>query len=180
MLAFYLSIIEGDGDQALFVKLYERYERKLYGVAYHILGSQSRAEDAVQETMLKVIDHFDEAKKIFSKSCTKFDSWIVIIVKNVSLDMLRKERPLVELEEDWDMPSPVSVRGETEFRALVEVIRNMPETYRAVLELRLVNEWSFEEIGRTLGIPANTARTKFQRGRALLRERLEAMGYSYQ
>lgn len=179
MLALYLSIIEEDRDKALFVELYERYEGKTYSVAYHILGSHHKAEDAVHDTMLRLINHFDEAKKILDKSCAEFEAWIVIITKNIARDMLRKESHTVEMAEDWDLSAPTSVRAETEFRALVDEIRNMPEKYRAVLELRLVNEWSFEEIGQMVGITANTARVRFQRGRVMLRERLEAMGYSY-
>ena len=179
MLALYLAMIEEDGDKALFAELYGRYEKKLYSIAWNILGSPHLAEDAVHDTMVKIIRNFDKAKKIYAKSCADFECWIVIIVRNTARDILRGESHTVELEEEWDLPAPENVRTQSAYRALVDEIRNMPESYRAVLELRLVSEWSFDEIAKALGIKTNTARVRFQRGRAMLRERLEAMGYSY-
>ena len=178
MLALYLSMLEDDGDKAIFTEIYEPYERKIYAVAMHLTSSAPKAEDAVHDTMIKVIKHFDDAKKLFRKSCDEFDPWIVTITKNTALDILRKEGRTTEMAEDWDMPVPDNVHPESEFRALVGEIRGMPEKYRRVLELRLVLEWSFDEIGRELDITENTARTRFQRGRIMLRERLEAMGYN--
>lgn len=79
MLALYLSMLEDDGDKAIFTEIYEQYERKIYAVAMHLTSSAPKAEDAVHDTMIKVIKHFDDAKKLFRKSCDEFDPWIVTI-----------------------------------------------------------------------------------------------------
>ncbi len=71
-------------------------------------------------------------------------------VKNVAVDMLRKERREEALPEDWDPPAPET--GETDYRYLVSLIRALPESYRRVLELKCMEEESNREIARRLGL----------------------------
>ena len=71
---------------------------------------------------------------------------------------------------------PVKADG-GEFRALVEIIRRMPEDYRRVLELRFVAEWSISDIARELGLTESAVRTRTFRGRKLLIDTLKKEGY---
>ena len=64
------------------------------------------------------------------------------------------------------------------FRALVEVIRRMPETYRRVMELRFLTEWSHAEIARELHITEGAVKTRVSRGRQLLIEAMRKEGYA--
>lgn len=70
MLALYLSMLEDDGDKAIFTEIYEQYERKIYAVAMHLTSSAPKAEDAVHDTMIKVIKHFDDAKNFSENPVT--------------------------------------------------------------------------------------------------------------
>ena len=95
-------------------------------------------------------------------------------VKNVAVDMLRKERREEALPEDWDPPAPET--GETDYRYLVSLIRALPESYRRVLELKCMEEESNREIARRLGLKESTVATRVLRGRTMLAAALEKEG----
>jgi RNA polymerase sigma-70 factor (ECF subfamily) len=89
--------------------------------------------------------------------------------------MLRREKRKVEMEEArWEPAIPAD---EGAFRALVELIRRMPEEYRQVLELRFVAEWGLAEIAEATGLTEGAVKTRVFRGRKLLIDRLRKEGY---
>ena len=63
MLTLCLMLREGEEDRALFVRFHAKYEKKLYAVALKILGSGALAEEAVQESMVKIAVHFEHFEK---------------------------------------------------------------------------------------------------------------------
>lgn len=86
--------------------------------------------------------------------------------KNVCLSMLRKEKPLQKLPEEWDPPDPDDVESTNAFHRLVTLIQSLPETYRTVLELRLVSEWKSQDIAALLHLSVGTVDVRISRGRA--------------
>ena len=94
---------------------------------------------------------------------------------NSALDMLKQERWNTSMPEDWDPPAPED--GQGEYQRLVELIRSMPDTYREVLELRCVLEWSNKDIARRLSLSENAVAVRLMRGKALLQNKLEQEGY---
>ena len=89
MLAFFLAALESEDDKRKFVAVYEQYHKKMEMIALHILGSQHDAEDAVQNAFLQIIRHFE---KIYEIPCEELPFWIISIVKNEALMILRKKR----------------------------------------------------------------------------------------
>ena len=59
MIAVYLAMLETDVDRDKFMKLYESYEKKLFAVALRILENNEKAEDAVQQAWLRIIQHWE-------------------------------------------------------------------------------------------------------------------------
>lgn len=177
MLTLCLMLLEGEEDRALFVRFHAKYEKKLYAVALKILGSGALAEEAVQESMVKIAVHFETFRKIYEKNCNEIAPWCITLVKRAALDLLRRERRSAPLDEDWEPPARESTEEESAYRCLVELIRAMPETYRTALELKFVLEWSNREIARALNISENAAAVRIARGRAMLIERLREEGY---
>lgn len=102
---------------------------------------------------------------------------MVTAAKNCALDMLRSERKTVAFPEDWDPPA--QEERQEEYGYLVSLIRSLPENYRRILELKLVEEQTNQEIARRLGLKETTVGVRVMRGRAMLRERLEKEGYTY-
>ena len=166
MLAFFLAALESEDDKRRFVAVYEQYHEKMEMIALHILGSQHDAEDAVQNAFLQMIRNI---KKIYEIPCEELPFWIISIVKNEALMILRKKRNVVPLE-DWDRFERSAGGGYTE---LVELFRQLPETYRAVLEMKLLIGYTDREIAQKLGLSETAVSSRASRGRALLRKLIE-------
>lgn len=177
MLAVYLSMIEGDRERALFVAFYEAYRAKLYYVALAIVHSPALAEEAVQEAFLRIANHFEDYLKIYQKGRDEIRRWAVRIVKNVSLDILKKENRGAPLPEHWDEATPEDVESQSGYRALVALVSTLPGSYRAVMELKFLWEWSDQRIARRLGLSEGAVKMRISRGRALLIEKLKEEGY---
>lgn len=89
MIAVYLAMLETDVDRDKFMKLYESYEKKLFAVALRILENNEKAEDAVQQAWLRIIQHWERV------SCLEWDlagGYAVTTVKNAAIDILRQEK----------------------------------------------------------------------------------------
>ncbi len=88
MLSFYLSMVETEEERNLISDLYTRYEQKMYYAALGILHNQHSAEDAVHEAFLRIINNLH---KLYFENDKKTEALVVIIVKNVALNMLKKD-----------------------------------------------------------------------------------------
>lgn len=178
MLMLYLSLVEGDDRRALFTEFYHAYKGRLYAVALSILKDPALAEEAVHDTFLRILGgHFEKFLEIFQDRRMEMDPWAVTIVKNISLNILKKEGRSGALPEDWDAPAPGDAEGEDGYRRLVTLIRSMPEGYRRALELKFVCECSDGQIARDLGISLGAAQQRVRRGRELLIQTLKEEGY---
>ncbi|MBR5000705.1 MAG: RNA polymerase sigma factor [Firmicutes bacterium] len=172
MLLMFLSLLGSDEDRKKFTELYEEYHELIESVAIKILRDQHAAEDAVQNTYKQIIDHFE---KIYVVPCEKLRYWIISIVKNEALMILRKEKRVVTLE-DWTIVEQAAedVSG---YNDLVALFRELPETYRAVLEMKFLLDYSSKEIAKHLNISARAVDTRVSRGRELLKKIVEREGY---
>lgn len=172
----YLMLLEEDADKARFQQLYEQYRGPMYRTALRYLKDEGRAQDAVHDAFVKIALHF---QKISALSCMEMGSYIVTIVENRCIEILRKEKRRLDWDEDWDISAPSGAEDEAGYRRLVALVDSMPETYREVLTLRFVLEWSSKEIARTLGLSVGAVNTRISRGRAMLIQRLKEEGYDY-
>ena len=172
MLLMFLSLLGSDEDRKKFTELYEEYHELIESVAIKILRDQHAAEDAVQNTYKQIIDHFE---KIYEVPCEKLRYWIISIVKNEALMILRKEKRVVTLE-DWTIVEQAAedVSG---YNDLVALFRELPETYRAVLEMKFLLEYSSKEIAKHLNLSVGAVDTRISRGRELLKTIVEREGY---
>ena len=168
MLAMCLSMLETPEDKERFTRLYEAWEKKLYAVALRILGNPSHAEDAVQQTWLRLLQRWGQVSAL---SWDEAGGYAVTVVKNAAIDLLRKEQHTVQFSETWEAPTRED--GAEEYDYLVSMIRALPDGYRRILELKCVEEETNREIARRMGLNESTVASRVQRGRAMLREWLE-------
>ena len=159
MLAILLAALESEADKQKFTDIYEQYHPQMEQTALRILKSQHYAGDAVQ-----IIRHFEKIDEI---PCEKLPFWIVCIVKNEAITILRKNQRTVQLE-NWDSFA-ADAESVTDYLELVQLFSRLPETYRAVLEMRLLG-YTGKEIARHLALSESAVNTRIFRGRALLRE----------
>lgn len=172
MLAYCLMLLDDPDDAPLMCEMYERYHEDILKYALSILKSPHDAEDAAQAAWERVARHFPTAKKYFNESCSVFLAWLVTIVKNLAIDELRRREKTMAFPENWDEPARENTETQSEARALWRTIRSMPEKNRTVMELRLINECSFAEIGKALGLSEDAARMRYSRGLEILQKTL--------
>lgn len=182
MLYIYLSMIDGQEDKDKFTEIYNKYKSMMHRVAYLVLKNKQDAEDAVHDAFLKLSKNFH---KVEGYSCKKIESFLVILSRNASIDMLRRnhrEQGKIDISEDNDMDSLESsatsdILGEVVskegYNRLVKLINELSDTYRDTIALRFIFEWSNEEIAEFLGISRNTVEVRINRGRAKLIAMLE-------
>lgn len=164
--------LERDEDRKRFARLYQQNRRQLHRLAARYLGPGPRAEDAVHDAFVKFIQHYDRLR---SRSDGGQERWLMTVVKNTALDALRKEGRETELEtQTWEPAVPPDLG---EFEALVALIRDLPEDYRRVLELKFLAEWSLADIAKELGLTEGAVKSRVFRGRKLLMDALRREGY---
>jgi RNA polymerase sigma-70 factor (ECF subfamily) len=171
MLAFYLATLESDADRKLFTFIYENYRNRMEKTAIQILKHQSDAEDAVQNSFMQVIRHFE---KVYSIPREELPFWLISIVKNEAFMIIRKRNRVAQFE-DWEEVSAVA-EDVTSYRELVELILKLPETYRAILEMKIMLGYSDKEIAKHLNISETAVSTRASRARDLLRKVIEKEG----
>ena len=172
MMAVLLAALESDADRQKFIEIYEQYHVQMERTAICILKEQSDVEDAVQNAFMQIIRHFE---KIFEIPCEELPFWIISIVKNEARIILRKNQRTVPLE-DWDgfTKSIDDISGYTE---LVDLFTRLPQTYRSVLEMKMLYGYSDNEISKRMGISKTAVSSRATRGRAMLREIVGKEGF---
>ena len=170
MLPILLAVLETEEEQRFFAQFYQKYKADFYRYALSILQNPHLAEEAVQEGWMKCVKNADRFFQIPPK---KRKAWMVTVLKHVCLSMLQKESRTTSLAEDWDLAVPEA----GDYHGVVDLIRTMPQQYRAILELKFVLEWQDKEIARYLGLSTSAVSTRISRGRKLLQEQLIKEGY---
>lgn len=167
------------GGESAIRELLRRHNQRLFRTARAILRDDAEAEDAVQEAYLKAI----RAIGTF-RAEAKLSTWLTRIAANEALERLRKRKRAVvlPLEPGVETPAPDDARQadspehfamREETRRIVERrIDALPEAFRTVFVLRMVEEMTVEETAAALGVPEATVRTRLFRARSLLRESL--------
>jgi RNA polymerase sigma-70 factor (ECF subfamily) len=153
------------GDRTAFTALMERHERRVYNLAYRMLGRAEDAADASQETWLICL------RKLSSfRGTSAFTTWLHRVAVNVCHDTLRRRaREAPAADEDLEPPPAPDTTESTAAavdvqRALLEV----PEEFRAAVILHDVQGVPYEEIAESLGAPLGTVKSRIHRGRLAL------------
>ena len=160
MLSYFLSVLESNEDRRVFAEIYEKYHTKMEKTAIYILKNQEDAEDAMQNAFMRVI---------ISIPCEELQFWLISIVKNEALMIIRKKRKVVSLEDNADIPANI-IEDVHSYNDLVGVFSKLPEIYRAVLEMKVFIGYTDKEIAEILGISETAVSTRASRGREILRK----------
>ena len=175
MITMFLAMLESEEDREKFLKLHSAYETKMMRIAVSILKSRTAAEDAVQQSWVQVIQHFDEIRQ---NPWDRIEGYMAVVVKNIAVTLLRQNRRTDTLPENWDVPvSEQKAFGTPD--GVIAIIRAMPELYRQVLEMKFVLEYSNREIAKVLRMNEATVATRVSRGRKALTAKLAEAGYGY-
>lgn len=180
----WLVLAAKDGDANAFVELRDRHSPRILSTAYRITKNLEDAEDALQNTFIRVFIHLDRFE-----GRSSFSTWITKIAINMSLMILRKKRASKELsidasgdafisDDSWELrdcretPERHYARHESA-ELLRKAIRQLNPILRSALELRHAQEYSIQEISVSLGISSAAAKSRLMRARVCLRTILQ-------
>jgi len=153
------------GDQHAFVELMQQHERRIYNLAYRMLGRTEDARDATQDAFLSCFRHLGSFRGESS-----FSTWIHRIAMNACYDLLRKRAPTVSLEDRISDPAPVPDHAERTAVAtdVQRALMHVPPEFRAALVMHEVLDLPVEAIAEALEIPIGTVKSRLHRGRVAL------------
>ncbi|MCF6332960.1 MAG: sigma-70 family RNA polymerase sigma factor [Draconibacterium sp.] len=159
-----------EGNQKAQFKLYKLYYKPMYSVSLRIVNNEMEAEDVMQEAFLNAFKKIDSYKGEVS-----FGAWLKKIIVNRSLDYLKKRK--VKFEEVNEKTAQISEyqieTKEIDVQTIQKAIQKLPDGYRIVLSLYLIEGYDHEEISQILGISNSASRTQFLRAKNKLRESLK-------
>lgn len=164
-------------DQA-YKRLLNKYRGQIFSLILKIIHNPNEVEDLVQETFSKAFNSIQNFNKEYA-----FSTWLYRIATNSSIDYLRKRRlktfsidnPIntkddeftIEIPDASDEPGKNVIQLQRD--ALVRAaIANLPPKYKRVIEMRHLQERTYEEISKDLGLPLGTVKAHIFRAREML------------
>ena len=168
------------GDELAYVELVNRYRNRLINFVFRFVGSFEEAEDIVQDTFVKLYQ-----KKDYYRPINEFSTWIFTIASNLAKTELRKRKrrkvsylsQIGMQEKDFDIPVEDTTDEETVGKytesQIQDAIQSLQLHFRTALILRDIEELSYEEISKILDVPLGTIKSRINRARLQLQEKLK-------
>lgn len=161
------------GDENAFLTLYDRFASHVYGLTLRVLGDAMLAEEATQDTFLKL---WSRARQ-FVPSQGELISWLLTIAHRTALDRLRLENRRLpasnarDPEEAWSViPDENTVSTDSRWRSLHLAVQTLPDEQRQVIDLAYYKGMSQSEIAEVLGWPLGTVKTRLRTAMQTLRQ----------
>jgi RNA polymerase sigma-70 factor (ECF subfamily) len=161
------------GDRNAQHRLYHQYSKAMFNTCLRMLKVEADAEDALQNAFIDVFTKLDS----FRYEST-IGAWIKRIVVNTCINHLKKRRLLTS---EWDESIPIAEEtagdsGEQEYQVtrIRKAMEKLPDGYRVVFSLYLLEGYDHAEIGEILNISEATSKSQFSRAKQRIREMLDA------
>lgn len=171
------------GDTAAYETLYDRYSSAIMGFALKITGDRSLAEEILQETFWRVWSKAD----LFQSQRGAFTSWFFGIARNLSIDMLRRQRTqaqpadeserMIEQTPDPSLDVPETAWLKVKYQQMRAAIESLPKEQRNVIEMAYFRGMTRQEIARITGEPLGTIHTRARLAIQKLRDELQMQGF---
>jgi RNA polymerase sigma-70 factor (ECF subfamily) len=166
--------VKEEGDLA-FTELYHRYKHRVYAYCYRLLRHPQNAEDAAQETFLKIHRSLRQLE-----TSTSLQAWIFTIARNEAFTILRRVKPLEDLEgvtdDIWDDQTPLDrVVARERSELLQHCLGLLRPAYREILILREYEQLSYAEIGRVTNLSESAVKSALFKARKAIGKKLETI-----
>jgi RNA polymerase sigma-70 factor (ECF subfamily) len=174
------------GSEEAFQILVSRYRARIINLITRFVGDPDRAEDISQEVFIRVYRNRERYRK-----SGKFSTWIFTIAANLAKNEIRRKvrhRRVVSMDDEKEpgtsLAATLADRGVGPGQALerkelevliLDAIESLPERYRMALVLRDLEGLAYEEVSRVLGIPGGTVRSRINRARLMVKDKLESL-----
>jgi RNA polymerase sigma-70 factor (ECF subfamily) len=159
-----LLVSLGQRDQHALAELYQRYGTAVYSIAMRVLNNSGHAEEAAQDTFLKVWNKPDA----WDAKMGAFSSWLLTVARYTAIDRLRKEvhhKPTVELDETHAALADMK-EDEAGFGALMI---HLPPEQALLIEMAFYQGMTHQELSDKLKLPLGTVKTRLRLGLQKLR-----------
>jgi RNA polymerase sigma-70 factor (ECF subfamily) len=157
------------GDEAAFRAVYATYGKLVFAIALRILRDRSAAEDAAQETFVKL---WRTAAR-FDPNSGSARSWIAVIARNSALDLVRKRRPMEEFGEE-EIASIVTEAVDPPDLKLGRCLARLPADQAKAIVTIYTYGMSHSELSEHLNIPIGTVKSWIRRGTSALKICMES------
>jgi RNA polymerase sigma factor (sigma-70 family) len=159
------------GDRKAQYELYKLYSKAMFNVSMRIANDYADAEDILQESFLSAFQNIHAFK-----GDSTFGAWLKRIVVNNSISLIQKKRLNLSPLEGHDVADVSEGPDEEELSFQVENVRRaiqqLPDGYRVVLSLYLLEGYDHQEISEILRITESTSKSQYSRARKKLLEML--------
>ncbi len=161
------------GDNQALVAFVRRYQKRVFGLAYSMLGDAGAAEEVAQEAFIRVWRH----APVFDARRGSVTTWVLSIARNLSIDALRMRRSVpidpdeflsMGLVSNEGLPEESALAGDS-VPALREAMASLPADQQRALVLAAVYGRTAAEISESEAIPLGTAKTRIRAGMSKLR-----------
>ena len=165
------------GERRAQLKLYSALSRRVYNTCYRILNNTADAEDAMQESFLKVFTNLDNYNESIS-----FAAWVTRITINTSIDKLRKKNmDIMEINEninyniiDNDDDNERWEYTLNQIEQVKDAINKLPESSKLIVTLYLIEGYDHEEIAEILNIKPGASRIQLMRAKQRIIELIKS------
>jgi RNA polymerase sigma factor (sigma-70 family) len=142
----------------------------MYNVGYRITGNREDADDVLQEAFISAFKNLDNYR-----GDATFGAWLKRIVVNKSINVLKKRKhEFLPADDEWDVAEEEETAGDYKDGLTVDrvkkAIEGLPDGYRSVLSLYLLEGYDHQEIAEILGITESTSKSQLNRAKGKLRE----------
>ncbi len=170
-----------EGDEQAYIELVNRYRDRLMNFIYRFVNDMEKAEDIVQDTLMKLYTH-----KHYYRDLAKFSTWIYTIAGNLAKTELRRKKRhkvtnlshMSKDEKEYQLPSVEpetddTVQGHFAEKEIQKAIQELPLHFRTVVIMRDIQELSYEEISKIVDVPLGTVKSRINRARLQLQQSLK-------
>ena len=149
-------------------QLYRMFAHKLFPVCLKYSSTRQQAEDNLQDAFLMIFNSMSQYKNKGS-----FEGWMKRIVINTALQKYRKQRVFEIIRDDYKEPEIEVEDDDVSVDYLLEIIQQLPDRYRQVFNLYVLDGFSHKEIAEMLNISTGTSKSNLARARMILKEKIE-------
>ena len=171
------DLIDGckNGDQKAQFQIYKLYYKAMFNTSLRIVSDTMEAEDIMQEAFLSAFEKIETYSGTVS-----FGAWLKKIVINRSLDAVSRQKAIFEdidthyeLQEESDYDTDNKMELEEKMQEVKSAINNLPDGYRIILSLYLLEGYDHDEIAEILNITSSTSRSQLSRAKQKLLNELK-------
>jgi len=157
------------GNQKAQKQLYQLYSTAMFGICCRMMSGRQEAEDMLQESFTEAFMSLDSFRYE-----SAFGSWLKKITVNKCINALKKKKGLfvteenipeiAEGDEDYELPSSLNVKN------VIDAMEQLPEGYKVVFSLYLIEGYDHSEISQILGISEATSKSQFSRAKKRVKD----------